>query len=151
MWHRNNGFTLMEILITLTIIGIILSIATLSFTSVRMDSRDGRRKTDLEEVRSALEQYKSNNNAYPTPGSSFGLPFGQSGLLDSASNTYLQRIPQDPLYPRRNYYYQTSGADYTLSTELENVETTPCAIPAGGNSCGTGFACNYCMGSYGKK
>ncbi|OGK15586.1 hypothetical protein A3H80_03720 [Candidatus Roizmanbacteria bacterium RIFCSPLOWO2_02_FULL_37_19] len=149
--YASEGFTLFEMLIVLLILSTILSIATVSFFSVRRDSRDSRRKTDLEEVRSALEQYRSNNNIYPTPTGTFGLPFGQSGLTDDDANTYVQLLPQDPLFSKRNYYYQTSGGDYTLSTELETAEPTPCATPPGGDSCGSGLGCNYCLGSYGKK
>ncbi len=139
----------MEILIVIGLMTLILTIGIGSYTAVSRNGRDSRRKSDLEEIRSALEMYRSNNNAYPTalptpsPGIAFGSAFGD------ATNTYLQKSPQDPVSPRQIYYYAASGSDYTIAAQLEGTST--CISPPGGSSCGTGFACNYCLGSYGQK
>lgn len=149
----DGGFTLLELLIVVLLVGLLLSIATLSYGEITKRSRDSRRKTDLEEVRSALEQYRSNNNAYPTPfpTPTDGLPFGTSGLTDSSGNIYVQKLSQDPRSPSRKYYYATQSGDFTLAVHLENADPTPCLTPPGGDSCGTGLACNYCLGAYGQK
>lgn len=150
---NQSGFTFIEVLMVVVILSILFVVAIPSYSQIRERSLDQRRKTDVEEIRGALEQYRSVNGVYPTPAGN-GLPFGSSGLGDSASNTYLELIPQDPQYPRRQYYYTTSGDDYTLATELITPEDTQCASPPGGDSCGqsgSGYGCNYCLGSYGKK
>lgn len=150
--RSQDGFTFLEILIVLVIISGLLIFAISSYTNVREKSFDERRKTDLEEIRSGLEQYRSVNNAYPTPNSTPGLPFGSA--MTDGTNTYLQRIPQDPQYPAKQYNYTTAGDDYTLAAQLTNPETPACLVPPGGDLCGrtgSGFACNYCLGSYGKK
>lgn len=147
--NSKKGFTFVEIMIVVGLITILLAIGIGSYSAIQRGARDDRRKADLEEIRSALEMYRSNNNAYPTPlpSPSPGLPFGLA-LLDG-TNTYLQTIPQDPRNPARIYYYAQSGSDYTLATQLEGVSS--CTTPPGGNSCGTGLTCNYCLGSYGQK
>ena len=145
-----KGFTFLEILVVLLIIGMLLAITSASYSQVRSRSLDQRRKTDLEEVRAALEQYRSVNSAYPTPYTTPGLAFGSEGLND-ATHTYMQVLPQDPQYPRYNYHYAVADDDYTLSSQLAVPEETACQAPPGGDSCGTGIGCNYCIGSYGTK
>lgn len=147
------GFTYLEILMVLLIIGVILSISVASYSNLHSNSLDQRRKTDIEEVRSALEQYRSVNGAYPTPNSTPGLSFGSDGLSDG-TNVYMQKIPQDPQAPKRQYHYEVTSDDYTLAAQLNTAESTACVSPPGGDSCGqtgSSLGCNYCMGSYGKK
>lgn len=153
MKQHQAGFTFVELLMVIMILGMLLTLGLASFSKVRERSLDQRRKTDLEDVRSALEQYRSVQSAYPTPVAGQGLNFGTSALTDG-SQTYMQLIPQDPQYPKRQYHYTTSGDDYTLSTHLITAETTACQAAPGGDSCGqtgSGYGCNYCLGSYGKK
>lgn len=146
---KRKGFTLVEILIVIGIISILFSMGVGSYSAIQRNGRDSRRKADLEQIRAGLEMYRKTNNAYPTalPNPSPGLPFGAA--LTDGTNTYLQTLPQDPRATSRVYYYTTSGADYTLATQLEGTSTCTSSPPA--NSCGTGFACNYCLGSYGQK
>ena len=131
------------------IMSIIVSMGVVTFAGLQRKGRDERRKADIEQIRGALEFYRTNNNAYPTalPTPSPGLPFGFS--FGDGTNTYLQTIPSDPRSPARKYYYSTSGSDYTLATQLES--TSSCASTPPANSCGTGLACNYCLGAYGQK
>ena len=151
--NLNKGFSLLEMLLVVLLIGLLAGIASLSYSRVLERSRDSKRKTDLEELRSALEQYRSNNNTYPTanPTLPSGLSFGTAGLQDGSGNIYMQKLPQDPLYNKRNYFYSASTTDFTLSTELENPNPTPCLTPPGDDSCGIGYGCNYCLGAYGEK
>jgi type II secretion system protein G len=146
---KKNGFTLVEILIVVGLLTILFSMGIGSYTSIQKKARDDRRRADIEQIRAALEIYRTTNNAYPTaaPTPASGLPFGSP--LSDLVNTYLQKIPQDPLSPARSYYYATSGGDYTLGAQFEGTSSCTTTPPA--NSCGTGFSCNYCQGSYGQK
>ena len=153
MKRVQSGFTYIEILVVVIVLSILFSIAMSSYSGIRSKSIDQRRKSDVEEIRSALEQYRSVNSAYPTPAGTHGMTFGTGSLTDGTS-TYMQKIPQDPQYPQRQYHYTTSGDDYTLSTELQTPEPTVCQAAPGGDSCGqsgSGYGCNYCLGSYGEK
>lgn len=133
-----KAFTLIEILVVVTIIGLITSIAVVSYTSINKNSRDARRKADLEQIRAALEMYRSNNNTYPT-------------ALDILITppVYIQSVPKDPKDPAFSYYYIGSASDYTLASQLEG--TSICVSAPGTNSCGANNPCNYCLGPYGQK
>ena len=69
-----NGFTLIEILVVATIISLLAAAASVAYSQLSKQSRDARRKTDLEQVRAALEMYRSNNDDYPVNLSSLTAP-----------------------------------------------------------------------------
>lgn len=77
--EKSQGFTLFELLIVIAIIGIIIAVATASYSSVQQKSRDSRRRNDLKAMQNALEQYYSDNNsayiATCDPGTTY-LPSG---------------------------------------------------------------------------
>ncbi|PIY72258.1 hypothetical protein COY87_01955 [Candidatus Roizmanbacteria bacterium CG_4_10_14_0_8_um_filter_33_9] len=142
-----KSFTLVEILVVTTIIGFLAVAGIVSYTQFLKQSRDARRKADVELIRSALEMYKSSNDLYPTsPVSPPGLPFG-AALVDASGNTYMSKIPTDPKQSEL-YYYFSDGNTYTFGVHLESGSFTVCSpIP----SChSTDAYCNYCMGPYGQ-
>ncbi len=55
--HFRKGFTLIEILVAIGIIVILTSVGIASFTSSRVNARNGRRKSDVQTVLSAMTQY----------------------------------------------------------------------------------------------
>jgi general secretion pathway protein G len=144
------GFTLIELIVVVAIIGILTATTTFSYRATLVSSRDARRKADIENIRTALELYRSNNNIYPAT-ASFSLDCASGGgLTDGAGNTYLSSKPRDPRCTSQTYYYTqlSSGADYTLGAMLEAPDTSSCGDCSA--TAGT-QACNYCMGPYGKK
>lgn len=150
MFHVSwRGFTLIEILVVATIIGLLAAAGAASYMSLNKNSRDARRKVDLENIRAAIEQYRSNNttNVYPTAATAPGMSFG-SGTIVDGSNTYMNKIPNDPKSPTYTYYYASAGSDYTLGAYLEGGTYSACS---GSLSCGTSIICNYCLGPYGQK
>ncbi|MGB4966135.1 MAG: prepilin-type N-terminal cleavage/methylation domain-containing protein [Microgenomates group bacterium] len=151
MFLNKDGFSFVELLIVISIMTILATIGIASYTNVQQGGRDGRRKADMQLIRGALENYRENNNAYPTPVvASNGLPFGTGALTDAAGNVYLQTVPQDPLSARK-YYYTLNGADYILASRMEGTSACTVAPTPGADTCGTGMVCNLCYGSYGQK
>ena len=141
-----KGFTLVELLVVISIIGVLVGLSVFGLQGAREASRDSRRKSDLEQVRSGIEIYKSDCNSYPSGSGNPATVFGASLIGDdsnsscSSTNTYISQIPQDPAYPASNYYYLSGdGTTYEICAALEQVPTTPDTCSG---SCGSA-ACNY--------
>ncbi len=62
----SKGFTLLELLVVIGIIGVIMALATVAYSTTQKSGRNSRRKQDLVAIQSALEQYYSTNSfTYP--------------------------------------------------------------------------------------
>jgi general secretion pathway protein G len=67
MLAGRQGFTLVELLISISIIAILSVVLTVSFSNAQKSSRDQRRIEDLKAIQNAAEQYYLlNGNKYPT-------------------------------------------------------------------------------------
>jgi len=115
-----KGFTLIELLVVIAIIGMLTALGTVNYVTVRSRSRDAQRKSDLRQIQSALELYRSDQGAYPASGAvRCGQPLTAGGV------TYMQKVPCDPLNTGQYVYtYVPNGTTYSLVTCLENVNDT---------------------------
>ena len=143
----HGGFTLIELLVVISIIGVLLAISIFGLSGARESSRDARRKADLELIRSGLELYKADCNAYPAA----SKIVSDSALVGSpppttclATNIYISKIPSDPIPTLRKYIYAITTNGYELCASLEQSGLAP--VSCGGiSNCGsTGtYTCNY--------
>lgn len=136
-----KGFTFIEILVVVTIISLLTAVAVVSYSSFLKQSRDAKRKTDLEQIRAALEMYRSNNDEYYSASVN-----GNCVNVVTWLSLYITTIPNDPKNSS-GYYYRCiiSANDYTLGAYLENGGSGSCS------NCKAGIACNYCLGPYGQE
>ena len=63
---KRSGFTLIEIVITIALVGILLVLSFVSLESTMISSRDEERKTDIETIASYLESYYTTGSQYDT-------------------------------------------------------------------------------------
>lgn len=114
---KKQGFTLIELLIVVVIIGILVTLITANFVGVRQRGRDAQRKSDLGQIKSALEIYRADIGCYAGSIPTCGQPF------TSGTSTYMQKVPCDPL--SGGYTYTPSSGScvpsYTLVACLENT------------------------------
>lgn len=87
-----KGFTLIEILIVVAILGLILVAVLMSMRTQRQKAEDARVKADLERLRIAFEDYYNDNNCYP-PATMFDAA---ADCNSTALAPYMTNIPCDP-------------------------------------------------------
>ncbi|MFZ1673105.1 MAG: prepilin-type N-terminal cleavage/methylation domain-containing protein, partial [Nitrospira sp.] len=62
----NRGFTLVELMMVVTIVGILATLAIPSFQRSVIKAREGTLKYDLATMRDVLDQYRADKGAYPS-------------------------------------------------------------------------------------
>jgi type II secretion system protein G len=61
----DSGFTLFELLVVISIIGILLALGTVAYSNAQKRARDSRARSDIKAMADAMEQYYVKNNEYP--------------------------------------------------------------------------------------
>lgn len=94
VWATKNGFTIIELLVTIVVIGILATIMIVSYSGIQQRSRDSGRASDITQLKIALEKYHAEESQYPDAcGDNFGCPVS---TLANQLSPYLKTIPHDP-------------------------------------------------------
>lgn len=117
--EKINGFTLIEVMIVIAILGVLAAMITGNFLTSLKKGRDARRKGDLGQIQQALEMFYEDKKVYPTPPFPFGGKFCQTAACASGEKIYMQKVPSDPR-GQNNYLYTSQGTYYRLYSCLEN-------------------------------
>ncbi len=124
---KQSGFTLLELLIVIVIIGILALIIVPGLASGPKRARDAQRKSDMRAVKNALETYYNDKNVYPAPAS------GTNGSTTYFANLstvlvpdYLPSVPADPKSGvATGYVYGVNSTvtptKYVIETNLEST------------------------------
>jgi general secretion pathway protein G len=103
-----RGFTLIELMIVITIIFILLGIAAVRYDRAVQHAREATLKSDLQVLRQAIDNYTLDKEAAP------------QSLEDlvSSQTPYLREIPVDPITHAKDW--RTDIGDLALSPEQTN-------------------------------
>ncbi len=117
-----GGFTIIELLVVVAIIGLLTALGFALFSEARTKSRDAKREKDVKTLQDALSIYVTNASAYPVTDTNGVYLTGS----DAVASTLIAAgaLPAVPLDPQnvgnfRYKYTSTDGFTYTLIYYLE--------------------------------
>ncbi len=101
--QREAGFTLIELMIVMAIIGVLATLAIPSFVSAIKHAREAVLKEDLQTMRGAIDSYTMDKQKAP------------QALDDLVQEGYLRAVPEDPMtHSKDTWVPDTSDAMYSL-------------------------------------
>lgn len=113
---RARGFTLIELMVVITIIGLLASTVLASLSNARSEARDTQRLVYARELMKALELYRNKNGGYPCTSTSIVCsPTGGTGF--SSNNARIIREP--------TYNYSATGTDPILRGPAPGLSFAP--------------------------
>ncbi|MDA7494794.1 prepilin-type N-terminal cleavage/methylation domain-containing protein [Candidatus Gracilibacteria bacterium] len=129
-----KGFTLIELVVVMSIVGVLATIGFTSYVSYSETSRDVSRISNLNDLKKSLELTKSSVGDYPTPDEAFSVYFDgkeiwKQGIVGPKTKKHIkfQSTQLDPKYEDIDYTYTLSsdGDKFEIGTIIENDENLP--------------------------
>lgn len=111
MQKKRTGFTLIEIMVVLVIMGVMAALVVPRIIGRTDDARKAAAKTDISSIVQALKLYKLDNMRYPTTQQGLDALVNKTTLApipkDFKQGGYLEKLPADPW--GNPYQYQNPG------------------------------------------
>lgn len=130
---ESAGFTLVELLIVISIIGVLSRFLFVNYAEVRIRGRDSQRKSELAEVKKSLRLFYNDYQTYPADNDSGDIigcgvaaqdTCSWGAAFETDTTTYMAKLPLDPVNvaPYEYVYEQgINGESFTLTTKLEGL------------------------------
>jgi general secretion pathway protein G len=105
---RNGGFTLVELMVVLVIIGLLATIVIINVMPAADRAATTKARADIATLEQALEMYRLDNQHYPTTA---------EGLQSLVAGRYVRRLPNDPWnHPYRYAVPGRNGQPFSIAT-----------------------------------
>lgn len=121
---NNKGFSLTELMIAVSIIGSVGTLAGAQIDDILPLARDAQRKANTHQVQTALNIYYDDHEQYPISNSAEPTVAGWQlikDVLESSANTYVPEMPHDPLDTGQYVFkYWSDGQKFKIAYETED-------------------------------
>lgn len=107
---KYQGFTIVEILVVVVIIGILIGLVTVAYSGIQKSAQTAQTKQDLDDIYKALSIYRARNGIYPTT-------LTEAGITQNAQGTSYQYTPSTVGGVST---YCLTGTNGTVSYKLES-------------------------------
>ncbi len=138
--EEQRGFTLIELMVVVSIIALIATIIIPNFIHARQEAQVATSEANLKQIATSLELYYADKDDYPA---GTALAVTPIDLYGAATNPYLEQTPIDPV-DGQDYSYThgggvaTGNASYVIdapgaydATSLSNLGICPFGTAAG--------------------
>jgi len=116
--NSTKGFSLLELLVVISIIGILIAVGSVAFSTAQNRGRDSKRRSDMQQMQKAFEQYYAQNVSYETCNTMAATDILPAGL------------PSDP-QPSQSYTCNADTTGYCACAQLEGTGTGNASSPSG--------------------
>ena len=135
---RQSGFTIVELLIVIVVIGILATLVIVTFSGIQQKARDTKRKTDINAIDSHVEAYYANSGNYPTlaaVNSASWRAINMKGLDPAALQDPKGTAQTLGSTPAANAYaYEPAGCSGALDTDTCTSFTLTATLETGGGT-----------------
>ena len=128
---QQPGFTIVELLIVIVLIGILAAITIVAFNGIQSRASFAAYKSDIDALNKAVNLYYADNGAYPgnlaTTGSCW-TNVGTRNFIAGLTPTYLPELPLTPNASAGNYYaycFRAGGTEYKIIRLVNGGMTLP--------------------------
>lgn len=151
--QRPKGFTLVELLVVITIIGILIALLLPAVQAAREAARRGQCTNNMKQLGLAVNAYHAAHNAYPPSSIDLGLAMGSGSVPPEPADKLVHNmnglvlllpyIEQQALFDRFDFKQRASDCTYDGSWNVYSARP-----PAGSAANGNGEVGNTVLGAF---